>query len=105
MEEVEEGAILGVRSDEGAPALLADEDPFRHELVDRLADRADRHVEALGELGLARDCLASLPFTGRQAAREPQLYFLVERTGREASSREGVVRHAGNSSIRRAGFI
>jgi hypothetical protein len=79
-----------VRCDKGAAALLAQQDALGHELVDRLAYRADRDVEALGEPRLARDRFARLPFARREPAREAYLDFLIERVESEAPRRERV---------------
>ena len=74
--------LLGMRGDEGALALAAHHQVFGREFVDRLAHRALAHAEARGQLDLARDRLARLPFAGLQALQDQRLDLLVERAER-----------------------
>ncbi len=71
------GAIVG--GDEGAAALLPDQDVFIDQFIDRLADRADGHLAALGQLPLGGNGTAGLPLAGADGLGQQSFDFLVQR--------------------------
>ncbi|MNT35720.1 hypothetical protein D3C72_1717570 [compost metagenome] len=77
-EEAEEVILLPVRGDEGAAALVPDHDAFGHQLVDGLAQCADRNAEALDQLALGRNRFARLPLALRQRGENGLLDVLVQ---------------------------
>src|SRR3954469_10918293 len=79
VKEVIKLAIFGVYRDEGAAPLLTHDNFFRDQLVDCLADRADRNFELSRKLGLAWNRRAGLPLAGDQAARDSVFDFFIKR--------------------------
>jgi hypothetical protein len=82
VEEVKQQPAGVVRRNEGAASLVPHDHALGHQLVDRLAHRADRHPEALREPLLGRQRRARPPLAGGQLLREQLLDGLVERRDR-----------------------
>jgi hypothetical protein len=82
LEEAVAHVLLRVGRHEGALALAAHHQVLGRQFVDGLAHRALADAEARGQLHLAGDGLARLPFAGLQALQDQLLDLLVQRTER-----------------------
>jgi hypothetical protein len=71
--------LLGVRGDEGAATLAAHQQVVGGKLVHRLAHRALADLVARGQVELAGDDFAGLPFALLKALQDQALDLLVQR--------------------------
>ena len=97
------GAVMG--RDKRAAALLADQNVLADQFVDRLAHRADRDLESLGEFPFGGNGATGLPLAGTDGFGQQPLDFLVERCAQRGAGNELLVSrgvfpfaHAGISS-------
>jgi hypothetical protein len=70
--------LLGVGGHKGALALAAHHQVFGRQFVDGLAHRALADPKARGQLHLAGNGFAGLPFAGLQALQDQPLDLLVQ---------------------------
>ena len=92
-----------VGRDEGALALAAGEQVIGGEFVDRLAHGALADLKPRGELELARDRLARLPFATIKRLNDQILDLAIQRAERRAArtargrdiAAAGKIRHGG----------